>query len=189
MTDSEPKPRGIIQKFRRVFQPERVIRNEPRNQEPKTVVTAKAILNSTKLSEAASIWSGLPANREYYDECELKKIYDMVKERTGESAAHSFANMVLDMPSLAPANLVRAFISLAYNNWIYDSQFSEHILVGKTDIRPVKEDEAESIYDAVAEGFFGKIATTVDKEDETGVIKKGFENVLGDELKVIMASR
>ncbi|GAG24521.1 unnamed protein product, partial [marine sediment metagenome] len=113
MTDSEPSPRGLVKRFKRVLQPEKKVRGEPRKQEPESVVTAKAILNSTKLTEAASYWSGLPANREYYDERELKKIYDMVREKGGEPAAHSFANMVIDMPSLAPSNLVRAFISLA----------------------------------------------------------------------------
>jgi hypothetical protein len=189
MTDLESNPRGIVQRLKRTLQPEKKIKAVPKSQEPESVVAAKAILNSTKLTEAASYWSGLPANREYYDERELKKIYDLVRERGGKPAAHSFANMVLDMPSLAPSNLVRAFISLSRNNWVYDSQFSEHILAGNTDIRPVKEGEAESVHDAVAEGFFGRIATTVDKDDDTRVIKEGFETILGDELKAIMASR
>lgn len=190
MPDLEPQPKGLIQKINSTL-PQGQTESVPKDKEPESVKMAKAILSETKLSQIASYWSGLPANREYYDEDELRKMYEMVSSQAGEVAACSFANMVLDMLALAPSNLIRAFISLAYNNWIYDSQFSEHILAGKTDVRPVKKGGVENVYDAAAEGFFGCIAVaTVDKKDETEKIKQGFRDILGDELmKTIKISR
>lgn len=180
------KPKGIIHRFtsRLLRRPEGSVR------EPRHVDTAKAILNQTKLTEVASHWSGLPARREYYDERDLMKIYDLVSRQVGKSAGHSFANMVIDMPSLAPANMVRAIISLARNNWIYDPYFSGKILEGQTDIRPVRPDEAETIHDAVAEGFFGAIAaTTENKSDESDSIREAFKTSLGNDLERVMATR
>jgi len=192
MTDSEPAPKGIVKSIKRILQPEKRIEYKSGGQElePESVVTAKNILNETKFSEVASFWSGLPANREYFDGSELKKVYDKVKNEEGTGAAYSFANMVVDMPSLAPSNLIRAFLSLAGNNWIYDPRFSERILAGNTDIRPVKrENEFVKSEEAIAEGFFGRVAATIPKEDETETIKNEFKDILDEELKAITASR
>ena len=154
----------------------------------KKVEVAKVILNSTIFSEVASYWSGMPANTEYCGADEFMKVYDRALEIVGQDAAYSFANMIIDMPTLAPSNVIRAVISLAENDWLYDPQFSERISAER-DPRPVRVDQARSEHDFYAEKVFGNLTMTTNIDDETEVIREGFELALGDELTKILASR
>ena len=157
--------------------------------EPTNINIAHSALIDAGMSIFPSYYSGLPANREYIDEEKLMKIYQDVSQRVDEHSAYAFANMVLDMPSLAPSNIIGATVTLAENDWVYVPDFSEHILEGKTDMRPITLEDLESDEDAMAIAVGSLAALMADEPDESELIREKFRERLAEDMSKIMEAR
>lgn len=192
MTGAESKPNTFVSIANNVVRRLTTRGKEPEPADPDIVI--KDILNATGFTELPSYWSGLPANREYFQGDTLLNVYTRIGKKAGEESAYSFAQMILDMPSLAPSNIVRATLSLSRNSYIYSSEFATEVLKGNSAIRPVQSGPYESIEDVAAEDFFGHVAASglfADIADESDDIKTEFKRLLEEhgQLKKIIVTR
>lgn len=157
-------------------------RNEPKltNEE----ITRRIITNAG-MSDSVSFYSGIGANRKHLDEEKLLKLYKEIQLKLDVSAAYAFANMIFDMPNLAPSNVLINIYNLAENNWAYDPDSDKNFIGTAQDDRPIVADSSEEIYLSVSASL---ISSGV--EDESELIRNSFRNSFDpDELQRIKDSR
>ena len=152
------------------------------------VSVAKNILIQSDIPPFPSYWSGVPAHRDDIGEEDLLKVFSRVEQQVSRDAANCFALMIMNMTSLAPSDVVEAFLVLGKNNWIYDpteiqTMDSDGVIVPSNRL---PEGEMNEELHARMLGAFGAFTNT--NEDQTDSIREGFKELLGGRLAEVEAS-
>lgn len=119
-------------------------------------------------------FSGIPGSMRSMGPDKIIAAYEIIKTNSGNQIAEDFMRMIMDMPSLAPINILQTLRRLMENNWIYEDGYTEHVLERATQTHPVGSITHEG---AVLGAYVAR-----DMPDETEQIKAAIRQRLGDTL-------